>query len=92
MRSSLFSSSQIPFLRCASFSQALRRVPARGVASKAEPAATYPAYVVRAPITEVSKTKSNGIRVASEVSKNLLASGVLVYKGDYRGISYKHLL
>ena len=27
---------------------------------------TYPAYIVNAPLTEVSKTK-NGVRVASEV-------------------------
>jgi len=27
----------------------------------------YPAYVTNAPVTEITKTKSNGIRVASEV-------------------------
>ena len=38
---------------------------------------TYPAYIVNAPLTEVSKTK-NGVRVASEVFFNIFVCATFI--------------
>lgn len=66
------------------YHQALRRVPARGLATaaKAVPKMVYPAYLTNAPVTEITKTKSNGIRVASEVSAvqiRLICSAIFLF-------------